>query len=94
MTTKILNYSVMKTFLKHYLDVFVEVSELIHVGKGFDTSPGCVAKEVNCTGDVEHHGVAQEEVELGLIYFVAYQENLKKTQNIKCENISSSTSTL
>jgi len=52
---------------KLYLNVFVEVSELLHVGKGFHASPGSVAKEVNCTGDVEHHWVAEEVVQLTLV---------------------------
>ena len=35
-----------------YLDIPVQVPELLHVGKGFDTSPAVVGEEVYWTHDI------------------------------------------
>ncbi len=47
---------------KSHLNIFVQVSELVHVGQGLDTSPGRMTQEVHWTGHVQYYGISQEEV--------------------------------
>lgn len=42
-----------------YLNILVQVPELLHVGESLDATPAAVGQEVNRTAHIEHSGISQ-----------------------------------
>lgn len=59
-----------------HLDIPVQVPELLHVGKGFDTSPAVVGEEVYWTHDIGDGREPQQEVQLHWINLFVHEQHL------------------
>ena len=75
-----------------YLNVSVQVSELVHVCQSLDASPRVVREEVHWTHYIQHDRIAEQEVQFCLINPVASEENLAK-QELRYETVTLKRST-
>lgn len=62
-----------------YLNISIQVSELLHVRESFDSTPAVVGEEIHWTNNIRNGWESKQEVQFTRINLLVHQKNLMYT---------------